>query len=241
MSRATKKNSNSKNNSNLQKSSGVDPFGAADLARSAAIEDAKSEKFVGSLITVDSDGDHVASYLFEAFLPGYVGWRWAVTVAKPESDSSPTICDVVLLPGPDSLLAPEWIPYSERITAEDVVAGTIVPTHADDARLVPGNSALPSDEELDLHELFNLGAGRLRVLSIEGRDQAAKRWIEGDRGPNSDLAKLAPKNCGSCGFFVPLSGSLRQAFGVCANAISPEDARVVAINHGCGAHSEAIN
>jgi hypothetical protein len=241
MSRATQKNSNSKKNSNLQTSSGVDPFGAAALARSAAIEDAKSEKFVGSLITVDSDGDHVASYLFEAFLPGYVGWRWAVTVAKPESDSSPTICDVVLLPGPDSLLAPEWIPYSERITAEDVVAGTIVPTHADDARLVPGNSALPSDEELDLHELFNLGAGRLRVLSIEGRDQAAKRWIEGDRGPNSDLAKLAPKNCGSCGFFVPLSGSLRQAFGVCANAISPEDARVVAINHGCGAHSEAIN
>ncbi|MFM7542190.1 MAG: DUF3027 domain-containing protein, partial [Actinomycetales bacterium] len=28
---------------------------------------------------------------------------------------------------------------------------------------------------------------------------------------------------------------------VCANAISPEDARVVSVNHGCGAHSEAIN
>jgi hypothetical protein len=107
--------------------------------------------------------------------------------------------------------------------------------------LVPGSAVLPSDEELDLHELFELGAGRARILSIEGRDQAAKRWIEGDRGPNSDLAKLAPKSCGSCGFFVPLSGSLRQAFGVCANAISPEDARVVAINHGCGAHSEAVN
>lgn len=233
MSRATEKNS--------KKTSGVDPFGAADLARSAALEDAKDKKFVGALITVDSDGDHVASYLFEAFLPGYVGWQWAVTIAKPDSQSAPTICDVVLLPGPDSLLAPEWVPYSERITAEDVVAGTIVPTAADDARLVPGSAVLPSDEELDLHELFELGAGRARILSIEGRDQAAKRWIEGDRGPNSDLAKLAPKSCGSCGFFVPLSGSLRQAFGVCANAISPEDARVVAINHGCGAHSEAVN
>ncbi|MEY3430083.1 MAG: hypothetical protein RJB30_15, partial [Actinomycetota bacterium] len=180
-------------------------------------------------------------YLFEAFLPGYVGWQWAVTIAKADSQSAPTICDVVLLPGPDSLLAPEWVPYSERITAEDVVAGTIVPTAADDARLVPGSAVLPSDEQLDLHELFELGAGRARILSIEGRDQAAKRWIEGDRGPNSDLAKLAPKSCGSCGFFVPLSGSLRQAFGVCANAISPEDARVVAINHGCGAHSEAVN
>ena len=218
-----------------------DLFDAADFARAAALEDARNEKYVGSQISVESDEDHVATYLFEAFLPGYVGWRWAVTVAKVDAKSSPTICDVVLLPGADALLAPDWIPYSERITAEDVGVGTIVPTAADDARLVPASAALPSDEELDLHELFELGAGRLRVLSIEGRDQAAKRWIEGDRGPNAPIAQFAPKNCGSCGFYLPIAGSFRQAFGVCANAISPEDARVVAVNHGCGAHSEAIN
>ena len=233
MSPATKKNNS--------KSGGVDPFGAADLARAAASEDAKESKYIGSLISIESDDEHVASYLFEAFLPGYVGWRWVVTVAKVDAESSPTVCDVVLLPGADSLHAPEWIPYSDRITADDVVAGTIVPTAPDDARLVPAEALLPSDEELDLHELFELGAGRLRVLSIEGRDQAAKRWIEGERGPNSEIARMAPKSCGSCGFYLPISGSLRQAFGVCANAISPEDARVVSVNHGCGAHSEAIN
>ena len=223
------------------KKDAVDTFKAAALARSAALEDAKNEKYVGALISIDSDDDHVATYLFEAFLPGYVGWRWAVTVAKVDKESAATICDVVLLPGSDALLAPEWIPYSSRITAEDVGVGTIVPTAADDVRLVPANSVLPSDEELDLHELFELGAGRLRVLSIEGRDQAAKRWIEGDRGPNAPIAQYAPKNCGSCGFYLPIAGSFRQAFGVCANAISPEDARVVSVNHGCGAHSEAIN
>lgn len=221
------------------KSSNKDPFAAQELARNAAIEDAKNQDFVGALVAIEND-DHVASYLFEASLPGYVGWRWAVTVTKIESDQ-PTICDVVLLPGPDSLLAPEWIPYSERITAGDVVAGTIIPTATDDPRLVPGSAILPSDEELDLRELFELGGTRVRVLSIEGRDQAAKRWHEGDRGPDSDIARLAPKNCGSCGFYLLISGSLRQAFGVCANAISPEDARVVSVNHGCGAHSEAIN
>ena len=223
------------------KKDAVDTFKAAALARSAALEDAKNEKYVGALISIDSDDDHVATYLFEAFLPGYVGWRWAVTVAKVDKESAATICDVVLLPGSDALLAPEWIPYSSRITAADVGVGTIVPTAADDVRLVPANSVLPSDEELDLHELFELGAGRLRVLSIEGRDQAAKRWIEGDRGPNAPIAQYAPKNCGSCGFYLPIAGSFRQAFGVCANAISPEDARVVSVNHGCGAHSEAIN
>ena len=219
----------------------INPFDVSDLARAAAIEDAKNEKFVGAQISVESDDDHVATYLFEAFLTGYVGWHWAVTVAKVDSHSAPTICDVVLLPGAEALLAPEWIPYSSRITADDVGVGTIVPTAADDARLVPASAVLPTDEELDLHELFELGAGRLRVLSIEGRDQAVKRWIEGDRGPNAPIAQYAPKNCGTCGFYLPIAGSFRQAFGVCANAISPEDARVVSANHGCGAHSEAIN
>ena len=230
-----------KKSKNSQPSSGVDNFGAAELARVAAIEDSKNEKFVGSLLSVDTDDDHIATYLFEAFLPGYVDWRWAVTVAKVDQDSPTTVCDVVLLPGPDSLRAPEWIPYSARVTKEDVSAGTIVPTEPDDARLVPASAVLPGDEDLDLHELFELGAGRLRVLSIEGRDQAAMRWIEGDRGPNTDIARWAPKNCGTCGFYLPISGSFRQAFGACANAISPEDARVVSVNHGCGAHSEAIN
>ena len=74
-----------------------DPFKASEIARAAALEDAKNEKFVGSQVSVESDDDHVATYLFEALLPGYVGWRWAVTVAKLDSESNPTICDVVLL------------------------------------------------------------------------------------------------------------------------------------------------
>ena len=116
MSRATQKNQKKSS----KKVSGVDPFNAADFARAAALEDAKNEKYVGTQISVESDDEHVATYLFEAFLPGYVGWRWAVTVAKVDERSSPTICDVVLLPGADALLAPDWIPYSDRITSDDV-------------------------------------------------------------------------------------------------------------------------
>lgn len=211
------------------------------IALQAIREEVNGTDRIGKEVGLEQIGTDLLIVTYEALLPGYVGWRWVVTLARPENSHAPTVCEVVLLPGPDSLLAPEWIPYSDRITADDVTAGTIVPTAPDDVRLVPAESVLPSDEELDLHELFELGAGRLRVLSIEGRDQAAKRWIEGDRGPQAEIARLAPKNCGTCGFFLPISGSLRQAFGVCANAISPEDARVVSINHGCGAHSEAIN
>ena len=178
-------------------------------------------------------------YLFR-LIPGYGGWRWAVTVAKLDDQSPTTICDVVLLPGTDSLIAPEWIPYKDRLLPGDVGPGDIVPTSADDERLGPGFNELPGDEELDPSQLFEFGLGRARVLSIVGRDLASKRWYEGDRGPNTPLAQSAPKPCYSCGFFIPIAGSLRSAFGVCANILSPEDARVVSVDHGCGAHSEAL-
>ena len=42
---------------------------------------------------------------------------------------------------------------------------------------------------------------------------------------------------GAC---VPLAGSLRGGFGVCANEFSPGDGAVVAVEYGCGAHSDVV-
>ena len=224
-----------------------DPFNALEAARQAAIDDAKNKDYVGEFVSIsleklemEADGDaRIASYLFESTLPGYKGWRWAVSVIKIDSDE-PTICDVVLLPGSESLLAPDWVPYKDRILPGDVGVGDILPTSATDERLVPGYAALPGDEELDPGLLYELGVGRARVLSIVGRDAAAKRWHEGDRGPHTPLAEQSTHPCGNCGFFLPIAGSLRSAFGVCANALAPDDGRVVCVDHGCGAHSEAL-
>lgn len=217
-----------------------DIFSALDIAKSAAIADAGKSEYVGEFYSVDTDDERLATYLFHAKLPGYKGWLWVVTVAKVDEQSDPTICDVVLLPGSKALLAPNWVPYSQRIAPGDLGVGDVVPTSPDDERLVPVQNALLGEEELDLAQAFEFGLGRARVLSIVGRDAASKRWYESDRGPKAPIATAAPKPCGSCGFFIPLAGSLRKAFGVCSNAISPEDARVVSIDHGCGAHSEAL-
>ncbi|MDP1719885.1 MAG: DUF3027 domain-containing protein [Candidatus Nanopelagicaceae bacterium] len=222
----------------LKKTAGS--FGALDLARAALIEGAAEVKHVGDFISEDVDAEgRMASYLFEAALPGYKGWRWVVTAIKAAAKSEPTICDVVLLPGPDSLLAPEWVPYADRIQPGDIGVGDILPSSLDDTRLVPGFAALPGDEELDDIQFWELGLGRARVMSIEGRDQASKRWYTGEYGPAAPIAQAAPKPCASCGFFIPIAGSLRGAFGACANALSPQDGHVVSVDHGCGAHSEA--
>ena len=215
-------------------------FDAQNIAREAALADAEFATQVGDFVSVEYDDENrVATYLFNADIAGYVGWRWCITVAKVDEDATPTVCDVVILPGPDSLLAPAHIPYRDRIQPEDIQPGVIVPSVLEDTRLAPGINSLVHDEDLDPAQIFDLGLMRPRVLSIEGRDQASKRWYSSDRGPNAPIAQAAPKPCVSCGFFLPIAGSLRSSFGVCANAIAPDDAKVVSVDHGCGAHSEA--
>ena len=101
--------------------------------------------------------------------------------------------------------------------------------------------ALTDVEELsDDLPFFELGLGRARVLSLEGRELAATRWYEGDPGPSAAISRSAPAQCGTCGFYVRLVGGLGRLFGVCGNEFAPDDASVVADDHGCGAHSEAL-
>ena len=101
---------------------------------------------------------------------------------------------------------------------------------------LPGRGGV--EEDVDQVAMFELGLGRPRVLSGEGREVAATRWYDGENGPSSETAKQAPAPCVTCGYFVPMSGVLRQVFGVCANEWSPSDGTVVSLDHGCGAHSE---
>jgi hypothetical protein len=54
------------------------------------------------------------------------------------------------------------------------------------------------------------------------------------------MARNAPAHCGTCGFLLPLAGSLRAGFGVCGNEVAATDGRVVSVEFGCGAHSEAV-
>lgn len=45
--------------------------------------------------------------LFASRSEGYFGWRWAVTLTQVDAAAPITVSEVALVPGPDSLLAPE--------------------------------------------------------------------------------------------------------------------------------------
>ncbi|MGW6741873.1 DUF3027 domain-containing protein [Streptomyces sp. NPDC055025] len=271
---------------------------AVDLARTAA-EEAAAPGVVGEHVSAVAERDRVVTHFFECKEPGYRGWRWAVTVARASRAKLVTLDETVLLPGPDALLAPEWVPWSERLRPGDMGPGDLLPTEAEDLRLEPGysgedvpppNSVLAADavtpqnladlvEAEDAEPAQDLTAGgaagavaeaeegpggispgagvpavpargsiasvaeelgmrRARVLSRYGLHVAADRWDE-SFGAKTPMAQAAPAPCVSCGFLLPLAGSLRQAFGVCANEFSPADGRVVSLAYGCGGHSEA--
>jgi hypothetical protein len=208
---------------------------AVDLARAAVLDE-----HVGEHLGVISEGERLVTHYFDCTLPGYRGWRWAVTVARAPRAKNVTVCETVLLPGDEAVLAPSWVPWHQRLQPGDLGVGDLLPTKADDERLAQGYvlSDDPAIEEVS----WELGLGRSRVMSREGRAEAAERWYEGDHGPEAPISVGAPAlaRCGMCGFYLPLAGSLRQLFGVCGNLFAPDDGRVVSADHGCGAHSEVL-
>ncbi|GIJ17402.1 hypothetical protein Vgi01_40860 [Micromonospora gifhornensis] len=211
---------------------------AVEVARAGITEVDATE--VGEHLQAVAEGDRLVTHYFECLLAGYRGWRWAVTVTRVPRSRTVTICETVLLPGPDALLAPGWLPWQERLKPGDLGPGDLLPTPADDDRLAPGY--LLSDDPAVEETAWELGLGRARVLSREGRAEAAQRWYDGDHGPSAPISTSAPAaaRCGTCGFYLPLAGQLRQCFGVCGNFYAPDDGRVVSTDHGCGAHSETL-
>jgi hypothetical protein len=215
---------------------------AVDTARAALLDDVDAAD-VGEHLGAVVEGERLATHQFACTRRGYDGWRWSVTVARASRQKTVTVCEVVLIPGDGAIVAPEWVPYRERIQPGDLSPGDLLPVADDDPRLVPtysfGDDPLDADEKAQVRAVAaDLGLGRVRTLSLEGRDLAAQRWYDGDGGPESPIAQAAPDSCRTCGFLVRIAGSMADSFGVCANGDANDDGRVVTFDHGCGAHSE---
>ena len=209
---------------------------AVELAREAAGA-ISAAGAVGEHLGMQMEEERLGTHYFDCSAPAYVGWRWAVSVSRIARSKTVTVCETNLVPGDGALLSQPWVPYAERLAPGDVGPGDVTPMVADDPLLEMGFEAT-GEEDVDTVALWELGLGRPRVLSAEGRDVAAQRWYDGESGPTAPVAAKAPAPCSSCGYFVPMAGALRAVFGVCANGWSPSDGRVVSMDHGCGAHSE---
>lgn len=199
---------------------------AIEVAQTAA-EHQAGDFGVGEHLGFRMEGDRVLTHFFACPHPGYVGWHWAVTLTRPPRARTATVDEVVLLPGEGALPTPQWVPWSQRVRPGDVTPGSLLPTPDNDPRLEPGftgGEMAADDDPAEWSEtraiVADLGLGRERVLSHEGRSEAAQRWIEGAAGPDNPSTEHAPAYCLTCGYFQRLSGSLGWSSG-CAPTPSP--------------------
>lgn len=98
-----------------------------DLVLAEAVNDARAalneiapEEQIGEHVGAKADDDRLITHRFAAQRPGYHGWEWFVTVARAPRSKKVTVCELGMLPGDDALMAPEWVPWAERVAAGEL-------------------------------------------------------------------------------------------------------------------------
>ncbi len=153
---------------------------AHDLAL-AALREITPASTVGPAAGYLAEEDGSVSLRFANRLPGYPGWYWTVTVARVD-DEEPTVLEVELLPGDGALLAPDWVPWAERLAdyrAHQVELAEAAAAADDGA--AAGDDVLDDDvldddddddDDLDDGEADILHAGDLDGVDIDELDDS---------------------------------------------------------------------
>lgn len=168
---------------------------AHDLAL-AALREITPASTIGPAAGFLPEDDGSVSLRFVNRLPGYPGWYWTVTVARVE-DAEPTVLEVELLPGEGALLAPEWVPWAERLAeyrahqAELAEAAAAAddgePAESDDDELTDEDSLDEDDLDDDTSDILH--AGDLDGVDIDELDDSAQVDADEDDDAEDDAAE----------------------------------------------------
>ncbi|MFP5314998.1 MAG: DUF3027 domain-containing protein, partial [Actinomycetes bacterium] len=128
---------------------------AVETARRGVLEIA-GDAAVGEHLGAFPEAERLVTHRFAAQVPGYVGWHWFATLARVPRGKDATVCEVGLLPSEDALLAPDWVPWSERVRPEDTAAEEAAQTAdagtaqaSDDSGAPEADGATDTDDATD--------------------------------------------------------------------------------------------
>lgn len=159
------------------------------LAR-RALEEITPASTVGALAGHVVTDERTLSLLFENTLDGYPGWRWTVSLARVD-DAEPTVLEVELLPGDGALLAPDWVPWSERL-AEYRASQEAAGEHDDedeDAEDVTDDVDEAEDDDEDARPILH--AGDLDGVDVDELDEPDDDEPEDDEPDEADAEEDA--------------------------------------------------
>lgn len=117
----------------------------------SALLDVTPASELGELIAVVPEEDEgVYTLQYTTRLPGYPDWRWNVSLVRLVDQAEPTVLEAELLPGDGALLAPSWVPWSDRLAdyeaAQLLEAGEVVDVDGENAEAA-GEEAAPKSSK----------------------------------------------------------------------------------------------
>lgn len=95
------------------------PLAAAREFALAALKELVEAEDIGEGHRVVADDELLVTHLFASTRRGYRDWQWYVTLARAPGSEQPTVCESGMLPAQGALLAPEWVPWSQRVRDSD--------------------------------------------------------------------------------------------------------------------------
>ncbi|XTR51600.1 DUF3027 domain-containing protein [Pseudarthrobacter sp. So.54] len=137
---------------------------AVDAARTA-LEGIAPAGQIGRHLAAKSEGDRLVTHLFESKLAGYGGWQWYAVLTRNSRSKVVTVDELGLLPSEDSVLAPEWIPWAERVRPGDE-QGDDIPEAA---------GAVPLADVIEPEPAMRRGLRKRRRRRLGGRRCAGGR------------------------------------------------------------------
>jgi hypothetical protein len=140
---------------------------AVEVARTAVEGIARAEQ-IGPHIGARSEGDRLVTHLFESRLPGYLGWQWYAVLTRNSRSKVVTVDELGLLPSEDSILAPAWVPWAERVRPEDAQTAD-----ADEAAAAEAPAQEPEDADAAPDDGPDGGSGDADEAAADDEDAEA--------------------------------------------------------------------
>ncbi|OOB92114.1 hypothetical protein B0T42_02240 [Rathayibacter sp. VKM Ac-2630] len=118
-----------------------------------ALADVAPPDTIGPLVATLAQGEHVVSLQFANLMRGYPGWLWTATLSRIDETEDVNVLEVELLPGEGAVLAPDWVPWTDRLAdyraAQDAAGEESDDSDEDDDEDDPDEDAPDSEDEFD--------------------------------------------------------------------------------------------
>jgi hypothetical protein len=124
-----------------------DLLAAAVAEARAALEGLAEDGDIGEHVGTEADDDRLVTHRFAATLPGYGGWEWFATLSRAPRSKVVTVCETGLLPGATAILAPDWLPWSERVSQEEKIRLDAIAAGEDPEKAVARAQGEQQDEQ----------------------------------------------------------------------------------------------